>query len=463
VRIRRAVDGHGRARTRRHQRLVVGVLAAGVLAGVTASQSSVAAAAQTSKPTIDNPRPADPTNATAAVFRYTSSSPGTTFRCALDDAALANCPTGGRTFTGLSAGRHTFHLRALAPGLTLSDEATYAWTIDLAGPTTIPTSPIANARLNAAAWNTSACAPAVGICGTTADPSGISTIQVVVRRGAVTVVAPATVFSAGSAPPVVSTSWSLPLTLPGPDGTYTVTVTAKDRLGNTSTRTWSFVVDTTPPPAPVIRTGKPSDDVITVASPSSTADVAFTFTTATADGDGEDGNSVRTECALDPPTAAFTRCTSPVRFRSVPTGGHCIVIRTTDTAGNTASTTYCWSIVFNGGFKISTDPQPVVTPGVPTPIDLRFDNPFPFPITVSAVTITIDAARTAPCDPVANFEISQQLVGSVVLPGRKKTSLSELGTDRAKWPTLTMRDRLQPQDNCLGTTFGLTYSAQGVK
>ena len=463
MRIRTSVDRVGRAWPRRHRRLVVGVLAVGVLAGVTASQSSVAAATQTLRPTIDNPKPADPTNATSAAFKYSSASAGATFRCGLDNAALASCPASGRTFTGLDAGRHTFHVRALAPGLALSDEATHVWTIDVAGPAITPTFPVASSRLNAATWNTSTCAPTVGMCGTATDPSGISTIQVGLRRGATIVVSPTTVFNAALATAPTSTPWSLTLALPAPDGTYTVTVVARDRLGNTSTRTWSFVVDTAPPPAPVIRTGKPADDVITVASPTSTADVVFTFTVAGTDGDGEDGNGVRTECALDPPKTAFSRCTSPIRFRAVPTGSHCIVLRTTDTAGNIASTTYCWSIVFNGGFKISTDPQPVVTPGVPTPIDLHFDNPFPFPITLSEVTVTIDSAPSTRCAARDNFQISQQLLGPVVLPASSTTSLSALHTDRTKWPILAMRDLPTPQDNCLGTTFGLTYSAQGVK
>jgi len=79
------------------------------------------------------------------------------------------------------------------------------------------------------------------------------------------------------------------------------------------------------------------------------------------------------------------------------------------------------------------------------------------------VTVTIDSAPSTRCAARDNFQISQQLLGPVVLPASSTTSLSALHTDRTKWPILAMRDLPTPQDNCLGTTFGLTYSAQGVK
>ena len=111
------------------------------------------------------------------------------------------------------------------------------------------------------------------------------------------------------------------------DGSHTFGVKAVDVLLNESdvvSYTWS--VDTTPPPAPTI-TAQPSD-------PSNDSSPAFQFT------DTEGGISF--QCKLD--SGGFATCASPVAYTGQADGSHTFTVQATDAAGNPSSTSYSWTI-----------------------------------------------------------------------------------------------------------------------
>ena len=111
------------------------------------------------------------------------------------------------------------------------------------------------------------------------------------------------------------------------DGSHTFGVKAVDVLLNESdvvSYTWS--VDTTPPPAPTI-TAQPSN-------PSNDSSPAFQFT------DTEGGVSF--QCKLD--SGGFATCASPATYTGQADGSHTFTVQATDAAGNTSSTSYSWTI-----------------------------------------------------------------------------------------------------------------------
>jgi subtilisin family serine protease len=73
--------------------------------------------------------PSGTTSVGSAGFEFTSNAPGSTFECKLDQGAWQPC-TSPKSFTGLSAGGHTFSVRATDPeGDTDPTPATRVWTV----------------------------------------------------------------------------------------------------------------------------------------------------------------------------------------------------------------------------------------------------------------------------------------------------------------------------------------------
>src|SRR6478672_3708246 len=111
------------------------------------------------------------------------------------------------------------------------------------------------------------------------------------------------------------------------DGSHTFGVKAVDLLlseSDVASYTWS--VDTTPPPAPTI-TAQPSN-------PSNDSSPAFQFT------DTEGGVSFR--CKLD--SGGLAACASPATYTGQADGSHAFTVEAADAAGNTSSTSYSWAI-----------------------------------------------------------------------------------------------------------------------
>jgi hypothetical protein len=103
-------------------------------AGIAVAAGNGAAVAT---PTITS-HPANPTTSRAASFSFTDSKSGVKFECELDKAAFAACPSSGIAYAGpLSAGSHTFEVRATTGGTT-SSAASYTWTIETTSPPPAP-------------------------------------------------------------------------------------------------------------------------------------------------------------------------------------------------------------------------------------------------------------------------------------------------------------------------------------
>jgi hypothetical protein len=156
--------------------------------------------------------------------------------------------------------------------------------------------------------------------------------------------------SGPSAATVTVCGSSIVLDLPGPnDGDYVITVTATDPLGNSSSTTFTYTLDTSAPPAPTVGS-LPS----TVATKKVTAAIS----------DAEAG--VRLTCVLTDDLGAIVSSGLCPADGVFDTTGHTdglftLVVTAHDTAGNAASTTVTWTR------DTTAPPAPTVTPpGSPT-------------------------------------------------------------------------------------------------
>ncbi len=84
------------------------------------------------KVTIESGPPAR-TNVTDAEFTFSADEDNTEFECRLDNGAWASCVS-PRSLTGLSAGEHTFDVRATDEAGNVSLTASSTWSIDLVNP-----------------------------------------------------------------------------------------------------------------------------------------------------------------------------------------------------------------------------------------------------------------------------------------------------------------------------------------
>ncbi|MFM2152230.1 MAG: hypothetical protein RL199_665 [Pseudomonadota bacterium] len=213
-----------------------------------------------------------------------------TFQCALDAAALATCSS-PKSLSSLTAGAHTFKVKATDTAKNAGDTATYTFVVDRTAPDTVissgPVSPTNSAAFVFA----------------TAD--GLSaTFQCKLDQAAV--------FSACPADGRF-------INLTG--GSHSLQVKAVDEAGNedASPATWSWSMDVTPPDVRFTGT-VPSGATRTT---SASFDFASSDATATF------------ECALD--GAAFAACSSPRFLASLPDAAHRFEVRAKDPAGNVSS------------------------------------------------------------------------------------------------------------------------------
>ncbi len=241
-------------------------------------------------------QPANPTNQTSASFTFTATETAT-FECDLDGGEFAAC-TSPQAYTSLSAGSHTFQVRATdTAGNTDPTPASYTWTIDTTPPeTTIDTHP-ANPSTSATA-------------SFTFSANETSTFECELDSGA---------FAACTSPQAYASLSA---------GSHTFQVRATDTAGNTdaSPASFTWTVDTTPPET-TIDTHP--------ANPSTSATASFTFSAS---------ETATFRCQLD--AGGFSACTSPKNYTGLADGSHTFQVRATDTAGNTdpSPASFTWTI-----------------------------------------------------------------------------------------------------------------------
>jgi RTX calcium-binding nonapeptide repeat (4 copies) len=99
--------------------------------GVDSASSDAADTREGCEPsTTITAKPSKKTSRRTATFRYSSTTPGSTFQCKLDAAAWRACPSAGKTYTGLARGTHTFRVRAKdSDGTVDPTPAAYSWRI----------------------------------------------------------------------------------------------------------------------------------------------------------------------------------------------------------------------------------------------------------------------------------------------------------------------------------------------
>jgi hypothetical protein len=290
--------------------------------------------------------PADPSNSTAPSFSFASSEAGSTFQCSLDGAVFAAC-TSPKSYTGRTAGSHTFRVRATdAGGNTDASPAAFSWTIDLTAPdTTITSGPPTPTNQTSATFAFSA------------SETG-STFQCSLDGGA---------FAACTSPKSYSGLAA---------GAHTFQVRATDAAGNTdaSPAASSWSIDLTAPDT-TIGSGPPT--------PTNQTSATFTFSAS------EPGSSF--ECSLD--GALFTVCTSPQSYTGLSAGSHTFRVRATDPGGNSDASpaAYSWTVD-------QAAPETTITAGPADPSSATGAG-FSFASSEAGSTFqcSLDGAAFAPC------------------------------------------------------------------
>ncbi len=289
--------------------------------------------------------PSGATGATSASFSFAVSGTGYTLQCSLDTADFSAC-TSPKAYAGpLAPGAHTFRVRArrTSDG-SVGSPATRTWTVDTAAPVITFLRPLDGASYNAASWAAN-CASHPGMCGNTADPSGVASNKVSVRQVSTGKYWNGSAFA--SATEVFGTvdgftSWRYAMPALPAEGSYVVHARSTDAVGNTTAPadqlSLTFSIDTHAPVAPTISGGP--------ANPTSAKQATFAFADAEA--------GVQFLCKLD--TKAYEVCNASETFKSLADGTHTVSVQARDAAGNVSpTTTYTWRV------DTAAPPKPTIT------------------------------------------------------------------------------------------------------
>ncbi|SDE10911.1 Outer membrane protein OmpA [Myxococcus virescens] len=326
-------------------------------AGNTSAPTSSTFTVDTAAPdTAIDSGPAVVTNVATADFVFSSNESPVTYECSLNGAPFTACPAQAQ-FGPLPDGDHTLAVRAVdAAGNVDATPAVYTWTVDATPPVVVITTPANGAVLDV---------PVVTYSGTTEAGSTVTVVVDGVTVG--TVVADP------------SGNWSLPVGDTLSEGPHSVSVTAEDEAGNTSTTvTHTFIVDAEPP-----------ETTFTSTPPALSNSDSATF-----DFDSDE-SPVTYECSLD--GAAFTACTDPATFTGLDDGEHTLAVRAVDEDGNADPTpaSYTWTVDTSAPDTLIISGPPLTeAPGTAT---------FDFDSDESPVTYecSLDGAAYVPCsDPV---------------------------------------------------------------
>lgn len=271
----------------------------------------------------------------ASAFAFKASLPGATFACKLDSAAYSSCGS-PQTYLGLSAGTHTFSVRATLNGQTDLSPATKTWTVGASstpppppppGPITLPTVSISAPAAGATVSGTITASVAAMVSPATVDGTNISKV----------------VFMIDGATKATDTTspyqYSIDTTSMA-DGEHTLAAVAHDKLSpaNTSTTSVTFTVangTTTPPPA----NGGP---VVKLTSPTAGQTVSgqFYFTATATDADKVDKAELLIDGAVVKTSTADNAVPYKIQWATtqVPNGSHTVQVRATDKLDNATTT-----------------------------------------------------------------------------------------------------------------------------
>jgi hypothetical protein len=391
-------------------------LGAAVLAALLALAAIALAAPAPSPPTITS-APPHPSTSQSAMFTFTGEATAT-FQCKLDAGAYTACLS-PKSYAGLSFAAHTFRVRAVKGGKTSAD-AVYTWTIS--SDTTAPLAPTITSGPPALTNVTNAT------FGFTHTEPGVSFLCRV----------DSVAYAACTSPKSYSGV---------AQGAHTFQVKARDAVGNESvpaSRAW--VVDTTPPPVPLI-TSKPPD-------PAPTAISTFEFT--------DTESPVTFQCSIE--NGPFQECTSPFTFTVIVdtsnNGQHQFAVRAVDAAGNVSgAASYKWKVEPDVGFTITGDIAGLA-PGLWLRIPVRITNPHNFTIYVESLTVSVSSAPGT-C-PAGGFELLPSTASSaspVAVPANSSSFL----VPGAQQPQIRLRNLASNQDACKGQSVSLSYAGTATK
>jgi parallel beta-helix repeat protein len=268
------------------------------------------------------------------VFNFTGTDDNTApedlvFECSLDSAPYSTCTSPTTvSFAGLSAGNHTFDVRATDEAGNTGLPASHTFFVpDTTAPqTTITGQPAAETTSTSASFS----------FGATDDFSA---------TGALTYACSVDGIAFG---PCFSPQAYSGLAV----GSHTFRVKASDEAGNTddtpATYTWT-VLDSTAP-----------DTEITNGPPASTISTTATFTFTGSD-DVTAAGALTFQCSLD--GAAFAACTSPQPYSGLSVGAHTFQVKATDGAGlsDSSPASYSWTVLDSTAPETTITSQPAAS------------------------------------------------------------------------------------------------------
>jgi len=288
-------------------RLYIALLAALVIGG---SLAAGAAADPPDPPKIDS-HPTDPSNSNNASFVFSADSE-VTFRCQLDNGSFSDCGSDVENssvdYSGLGDGSHTFNVKAVKDG-DESGLTPYTWTTDTQPPAlTIGQNPANPTDASDAHFEFAAT-----------DLTSV-TYQCQLDVGPVEACSPPDKNYSGLA-----------------DGAHIFTLKATDAAGNTSTTTYSWLVETAKPIATI--TSAPRN-------PTNQTGASFSFSS------NKGGSDFR--CKLD--AGGFSDCKSPKTYGALDAGAHTFSVKASASA---PTTSFSWTI------DLTPPPAPTIS-GHPT-------------------------------------------------------------------------------------------------
>ena len=290
--------------------------------------------------------PTNPSGNAQPTFKFNDPDASASFQCSIDGSAFTGCTSPYQTPV-LSDGSHTFAVRSIDSVGNASAPTSYTWTVN----TTPPAAPTIDTKPSDPS-NTAQ--PSLGF----SDSDSNVSFQCNIDGGS---------FSGCTSPFATG-----PLT----DGSHTFGVRSVNSLGTASAATtYTWTVDTTPPPAPSLTSTPPANDTNTSAG--------FSF--------GDDEAGVTFECQLD--AGSFSTCTSPATYSGLADGSHTFAVRARDGAGNpSAATSYAWSL------QAPRPPAPSIDTKPSNPSNVK-QAVFAFSDSDGTVSFTcsVDGAAYSPC------------------------------------------------------------------